>query len=238
MNKLTDDCLIRILSEFSLQRRIHLRIVCRRWTNLIERLCSRKISLKLFSTKDDIYYYLEYLMKQKLQMDSRFLLKPIGLDDHLVIQNDCVKLGQLLQKIFVNVQHIQLDLSFFRRDQSCFADQKFWLRFQSLQTITLYGNLRYAEPRLQLFNSLINLKQLNLLVYQYEFALKLKNKTTDDDSTIDTRSIERSLSKKKTFICCRKRSFARSLQHRNFRKRSWRRRTSWLNRKSSTNGSK
>ena len=114
INDLPDDCIILILRQckLPLQKLISLRRVCHRWQSLIIQKCHRKRTLKLFgSMESDLITYCNFLMDYNFESNDRFKLKPIGMDDDMIVRIDCEH--NYLVDLFPSVENLVVYLTRF-----------------------------------------------------------------------------------------------------------------------------
>lgn len=108
INNLPSDCLLVILNKFPLQTQIGLRVVCHRWKSVIESNCERKRSLKLFGSFKNVHSYVEGLISSGTEHEPDLTLKPVGLDDDLVLNVAYfdVQVCHLLGALFPTIERL------------------------------------------------------------------------------------------------------------------------------------
>ena len=184
INDLNIDCLIAILSKFSLQELIHLRSVCSQWKVAIEKICAGKQSLKLFVGYEAVRYYIEE-NKELMVEEPDLRLHPIGHQQHddlvlnsnkLISTTKGIKINQtgsfFLSVLFPNVQKLAVcfENAYYRgyfHDKLNFGP--LIARWASSLTTLILFKLPYKE-KFYLYNTLPTLEALEslYLIHSYD----------------------------------------------------------------------
>lgn len=174
-SKLNKDCLLAILKWLPFQEQfVCLRLVCKLWKKLVEKMFRSKKSLTLISSGEfffklnsDIFFYLT------VQDRARLALKSNGKDDHLQIQllgkNDPLHFIEIIGQMFPQVETLVFSFDTMSVRIYYTALPQLITRWPNLESLTLAGAIRTTPdfswlPLLKALNSLKSLKRFEMFI--------------------------------------------------------------------------
>lgn len=154
--------LILVKSEISLQELIQLRIVCKNWKSMIEKLCQERTSLKLFGSKNDLLTYCvaiaSYTIHESSAYSEDFNLKKAGKDEDILGQDKLDINCHFLPSIFPNINKLTVGYSDLYKIDVAFLLSKWNLEFLTVRhdnlpkSVWMAINLHKSLKALHLLN--------------------------------------------------------------------------------------
>ena len=108
INNLPDHCLWAIFEQFSLDKIVALRRVCRRWCGLINYGLKKQTSLKLFASKNDLTRFKQRKIEFNLHTNSSFSIQDSEL---LILRASNADWSQILCLHFPNITSLLIEIT-------------------------------------------------------------------------------------------------------------------------------